>query len=1553
MKKRLQKMLSVILVVSLLSSMLSTVAFATSANPNPRFTVEYYAYFDDFDFSSTGTMPVIDTNNGGEGQGGKMPTNDGTVNGKFFELTNGKTGVPNKDKDDRESELVKLFDDKSFNFLEAPNLGYFDIVSPAPHGEGSANANIGNSSYELLEVRVKNGSTWNSYSPSKVVFTNDTSAPAANNLVVITDNTVLRLIYQPKQTTTPHTSAANFFDYDITDGKVYDGNGNETSRNPNALQYAKTSQQGINSPSNYVGSGQKFAFGNENTGTGLATQVYPGTQYLINGGNSGDKRPANAQTYKGCSFELVTGLNANGLPKFANGIVAPDLFSLNTQNVKGKTVYSGAGNTLTFIRDGDTYTLSDVTINGRLVKDDAETFATAEGKIGSWSWSIPTNFFWPMDGVPSYGTDGHDLKFGKHDLRIYRKYGTGTNDTFPTSDEMTKDHNSYFGMSYDIAFELDKDYVGPLEYFFYGDDDMWVFLVPKDSSGNWDYSNADLVCDIGGVHSSVGAYVNLWDYIPKSRSANREYELRIFYTERGASGSSCYMQFTLPTVSEIPQSEYGSLRVTKDVNGTSTDEFTFDLKLEGVPHVKVGEKDIYSVYPYTIFAEDGTKKSEGYIQGGQQTINLADGDYVEIPYLPKDATYTVTESDGKYSTTIDAPSDNTTDDETRTTSGTISVTTDAQGNEVVDNDVVTFTNSPLIDILVTKTWVDFDNTYETRPDTIDLDLYKKVNGADVKVDKEPVRADSDSDPNTWEYKFTDLPKYDENGALIEYTITEADVPGYTKEVDGYTVTNTLETTSVSGTKTWDDNDDEYGNRPASITINLTGKPKDSQQVVVSQSKTVTESDGWAYSFTNLPVWYGNKEIDYEISEADVPYYDSEVEGYNVTNTPETTEVTVTKFWEDNDDQDGIRPENITLHLYKNVDDTTQVRVYKEPTRVKLNNKWEYTFSDQPKYENGKEIDYTVKEMSVEGYTPSEITGDADKGFKVTNTHIPATIDIPVTKEWRDNNDQDGVRPDSIWIYVCANDTVVDEVYLTGADTTNFWHHTFTGLPKYQNGGNEIQYSVHEQVPDGYWVKADQNDPYKLINIYEPKKTSLVVSKVWDDNSNQDGIRPTKVTIELVYKTEKDTTLRGPVEVATLSASNNWQYTFENLDKFTDHGYEVQYDTREIPVPGYDKPSYSDVTDGSIIVTNKHKPETTSVSGKKTWIDNNDQDGIRPDSITINLLANGEKIDSRIVTAADGWSWNFGNLPVKNAGKTISYTITEDVVEGYETTIKDYDVTNKHTPGTISVSGTKTWIDNDNQDGKRPTSITINLLADGKKVDSKTVTADANGEWKFSFANLDAKKGGKDIVYTITEEPVEGYTTTIDGYNVTNTHTSETTSVEGTKTWVDHNDSAGLRPDSITINLLADGVKVNSKTVNADGGWSWEFADLAVYKNCGDVIIYTITEEPVEGYTTTINGYNVTNTYDPPSVPSDPSDPETPVIVVPPKPPVEDLGDDDTPKGSVDPSEELPEDEIPLGDAEVPKTGDLSLLWAAAAAVSGLGLAGLKLSDKKRKDDEEN
>ena len=123
-------------------------------------------------------------------------------------------------------------------------------------------------------------------------------------------------------------------------------------------------------------------------------------------------------------------------------------------------------------------------------------------------------------------------------------------------------------------------------------------------------------------------------------------------------------------------------------------------------------------------------------------------------------------------------------------------------------------------------------------------------------------------------------------------------------------------------------------------------------------------------------------------------YQSEISGsvkddFVITNryTPEKTSISVTKAWDDGNNQDGIRPKEITVTLYADGEKTNQTLILSEAGQ------WTGSFTDLDVYKSGKKIVYTIKEEAVDGYT-SVISGDAEKGFTVTNSHTPKVPDKP-------------------------------------------------------------------------------------------------------------------------------------------------------------------------------------------------------------------------------------------------------------------------------------------------------------------------------------------------------------------------------------------------------------------------------------------------------------------------------------------------------------------------------------------------------------------------------
>ena len=497
-------------------------------------------------------------------------------------------------------------------------------------------------------------------------------------------------------------------------------------------------------------------------------------------------------------------------------------------------------------------------------------------------------------------------------------------------------------------------------------------------------------------------------------------------------------------------------------------------------------------------------------------------------------------------------------------------------------------------------------------------------------------------------------------------------------------------------------------------------------------------------------------------EATVSYDDEKA--FENTYTPAKTEVPVKKVWKDENNQDGKRPSSVTVKLLADAQDTGKTLELTEA------NGWAGSFTNLDADKGGTPIQYTVEEVTVPGYT-SEVTGDAASGFTITNSYSPETVDVKATKNWDDANNQDGKRPTKITINLLADGKKVDSKEIqAAADGT--WTVEFTKLAKYK-AGKEIKYTVTEDAVAEY--EATITD-FTITNKYAPKEIDYKVTKVWNDANNQDGKRPESVTVQLYKKVGDADPVAVEGKKLTLTAKektddNTWVASFTNLPQY-EAGKEITYSIKEVDVPaGYE----ASVT--GQVVTNTYNPETVVLSGTKVWKDNNNQDGKRTKSVKVQIL-NGEKVVQEIeVSEKTGWKFESKALPKYENGKEIKYTVKETAMTEYKATIttdKDgkYTITNEHTPEKTAVKGHKIWRDEDNKDGIRPASITVKLLADGKET-GQTATVSETSGWTYEFTGLDRYREGKEVAYTVVEVNVpDGYTASVEGYNITNTHTPE-------------------------------------------------------------------------------------------------------------------------------------------------------------------------------------
>ena len=365
--------------------------------------------------------------------------------------------------------------------------------------------------------------------------------------------------------------------------------------------------------------------------------------------------------------------------------------------------------------------------------------------------------------------------------------------------------------------------------------------------------------------------------------------------------------------------------------------------------------------------------------------------------------------------------------------------------------------------------------------------------------------------------------------------------------------------------------------------------------------------------------------------------------------------TVIKNWNDGNNNDGFRPDDIQVQL------KADNKNYGAPITLNEANNWTYTWDNLPEKSSGNIIQYSVEELGdLSNYYV--IYENKAQETVITNT---LTIDIPVIKNWV------GAAKESVVVRLLADGTEVNSVELT--EKTN-WQHTFSDLPKYnQNTGEEINYSIKEDAVDGYnsVITGSSEVGFTVTNTITGK-TSVGVTKEWI------GPAANSVTINLLA----DGII---VDSQVLNEKNNWQYTFTNLEKYKD-GQEITYTIEEVSIDGYSSVISGDSTNG-FIVTNTNT-ETIDIPVIKNWV------GAAKESVVVRLLADGTEVNSVELTEKTNWQHTFSDLPKynQNTGEEINYSIKEDTVDGYNSVItgnseSGFTVTNTKISGKLEITKT--------------------------------------------------------------------------------------------------------------------------------------------------------------------------------------------------------------------------------------------------------------------------
>lgn len=518
--------------------------------------------------------------------------------------------------------------------------------------------------------------------------------------ITLKKDAVIRFFYTEK-TATMDYQPVTFYDHNLSNGGASSG-----------------ADAGLNSAGNFTGgtykmgvgqnaSGNTSGWNNTNSSIGYLNK---GNGYTNVNGVTADENIFENDRKDSSAFPVIvkgivqTTLDQNYNLKYRSDIAQPGFFSEKKSNGSAKPGIKRFDNyELGFARKGDTYTLSTVRRNGsEIVLRNLENIKYSAHSYGGDS-NIYSNEFWPLDKESYSGMDAKRAD----------------------SSDDGQTHNWHFGMRYDFTFQV-GDYVGPMNFYFRGDDDFWLFV------------DKQRVIDLGGIHSAVGQAVDLRAWLQNHGGLDGDtvHRVTIYYMERGGFGSCCYIQYTLPNCVPVE----------------SPTVPTTDITVE-----KVWEDHDNPARPATIQVEllrsDG--KNEKVVD--KQTIGGTGNTWSYTwPQLPtKDVNNSAVNYTYRVRETIPAG---------------YSATTTHNGNKTVWT--IKNTLSPEVKAKVEKVWDDKNDQDRNRPETVAMQLEWSKDGGETWTDypgDEGYHVLNASE--NWTYEFLHLPKYS-GTAELRYRVRE-------------------------------------------------------------------------------------------------------------------------------------------------------------------------------------------------------------------------------------------------------------------------------------------------------------------------------------------------------------------------------------------------------------------------------------------------------------------------------------------------------------------------------------------------------------------------------------------------------------------------------------------------------------------------------------------------------------------------------------------------------------------------------------------------------------
>ncbi len=873
-----------------------------------------------------------------------------------------------------------------------------------------------------------------------------------------------------------------------------------------------------------------------------------------------------------------------------------------------------------------------------------------------------------------------------------------------------------------------------------------------------------------------------------------------------------------------------------------------------------------------------------------------------------------------------------------------------------------------ISIPVTKVWDDNNNAAKTRPKSVTVRLLANGTATGKTLTL--------SSRNGWKDSFDGLSPYDQDGNKINYTVSEDSVSNYSTSIEDGASTDKV----TKGTTIWIGKDSPCDTTTKSYTncnflvikkgnsyliwtpSRLNCKQQNAlKQYIFSTNKVagfrtdrvygfVSGSKyNWWYgyydyiSFTNngngCDVYFSNHRDWNHVYPGYITWDDDIAIPQTITNTLNTGSLKVSKTVVNGTDADNNTLFDFTVKQtsagdqlngtygkmkFENGKATFQLKhgeaisASNLPAGMKFK-VWETGNKDftTTLEENGEKKNDSLTEFTVgDGQTTQ---------LDYFNTKITPASSLTISKNVVNGNDADNTK-DFAFTLKISNPNISGTYNTVDSDgnqgTLTFNEDSEASFSLKHGESLKVEglpagagYNVSEASDEDFTttvknnnstgvITKDKNETVDFVNTRKPKKITVnipigktvlqggdvapgaktfnfLVSGV-SENADLTGLMITGTSIST--EGAKDSAYTGQISITGTEEAFKNAGTLkitevnDNADNWTYSNAEYQVSpSGAITMVKDDQGNLVNSTAESADFTNTFtKNTTTSVSVSKVWSDSDNQYKTRPDSITVNLLANGTKVDSKTVMAKDGWKCTFSDLPKKTEdGKTIAYTVTEDSISNYTSEVtgsaaSGFTITNTSTytppaptPTYTTFTVNKVW--NLQAGQKAADSVDVQLYKNGELYDTESVTASQG--WTYTWVNLPASENGSTVNWTVQEvNPNNAYQVSIlSGTNkatITNTPNALSpgaTQVTVNKVW--KLDNGGTAADSVQAQLYQNGTAYGDPVTLSEGtNWAHTWENLPKADTSGNEYTWTVQEVNVpNGFTSSVTGEDNTFT----------------------------------------------------------------------------------------------